>query len=100
VIEQKTKWRHGFEDYAAESELSFAPASAPGECRAISHYRAQHRTKSAVPNGGGVAISGLEMRQNSIRQTWIVDELEARLRAIMRSIHNRCIEHGRLYRSR
>lgn len=45
-------------------------------------------------NAGGVAISGLEMTQNSIRLSWGEDELEQRLRQIMRDIHNKCVEHG------
>lgn len=45
-------------------------------------------------NAGGVAISGLEMSQNSLRLSWDSDEMERRLHAIMVSIHKQCIEYG------
>ena len=45
-------------------------------------------------NAGGVAVSGLEMTQNSIRMSWSDTELEDRLRDIMKSIHEECVAHG------
>jgi len=46
-------------------------------------------------NAGGVATSGLEMTQNSLRLSWTAPEVDSRLHAIMQSIHHACIEHGR-----
>ncbi len=46
-------------------------------------------------NAGGVATSGLEMSQNSIRLSWTREEVENRLRGIMQSIHNQCVLHGK-----
>lgn len=46
-------------------------------------------------NAGGVACSGLEMSQNSIRMHWTKNEVDARLHAIMISIHNACLHHGK-----
>ena len=46
-------------------------------------------------NAGGVAISGLEMSQNSLRLSWNKDEMEARLRDIMRDIHSQCVQYGK-----
>jgi len=46
-------------------------------------------------NAGGVATSGLEMSQNAMRMAWPRDEVDARLRSIMRSIHEDCLRHGR-----
>jgi len=43
-------------------------------------------------NAGGVAVSGLEMTQNSMRLPWTRDEVDERLRMIMKSIHTRCVE--------
>jgi glutamate dehydrogenase (NADP+) len=43
-------------------------------------------------NAGGVAVSGLEMSQNSIRYTWTREELDARLRLIMKNIHKVCLD--------
>jgi glutamate dehydrogenase (NADP+) len=43
-------------------------------------------------NAGGVAVSGLEMAQNSMRYSWTRDEVDARLHVIMKSIHKACVE--------
>ena len=43
-------------------------------------------------NAGGVAVSGLEMAQNSLRFSWTADEVDRKLRGIMGSIHRRCVE--------
>ena len=45
-------------------------------------------------NAGGVATSGLEMTQNSIRQKWTAEEVDMHLRRIMTDIHNACIKYG------
>ena len=45
-------------------------------------------------NAGGVAVSGLEMSQNSERRSWKVEELQLMLRDIMDGIHGRCLEYG------
>lgn len=49
---------------------------------------------SKAANAGGVAVSGLEMTQNSMRLSWGREELNQRLRQIMGDIHRRCVEHG------
>lgn len=46
-------------------------------------------------NAGGVAVSGLEMSQNSTRLYWSSDEMEARLKNIMKKIHEQCIQYGK-----
>jgi glutamate dehydrogenase (NADP+) len=45
-------------------------------------------------NAGGVAISGLEMSQNSARVSWKEDEQQKHLVDIMKGIHDRCVEYG------
>ena len=45
-------------------------------------------------NAGGVATSGLEMSQNSLRMNWTREEVDAKLKQIMRDIHASCIEYG------
>lgn len=47
-------------------------------------------------NAGGVAVSGLEMSQNSARITWSEDELQKLLREIMQNIHDRCAKHAQI----
>jgi glutamate dehydrogenase (NADP+) len=48
-------------------------------------------------NAGGVATSGLEMSQNSMRVCWLRDEVDDRLRQIMRSIHQSCVDAAAEY---
>jgi glutamate dehydrogenase (NADP+) len=45
-------------------------------------------------NAGGVATSGLEMTQNSMKLNWNKEEVDARLHSIMVNIHNACVKHG------
>ena len=45
-------------------------------------------------NAGGVATSGLEMTQNSIRLNWSSEEVDARLKEIMIGIHKACRDYG------
>lgn len=45
-------------------------------------------------NAGGVATSGLEMSQNSMKYSWTAEEVDARLHQIMSSIHAACLEYG------
>ena len=45
-------------------------------------------------NAGGVATSGLEMSQNSLRFNWTREEVDAKLKAIMKDIHESCVKYG------
>ena len=45
-------------------------------------------------NAGGVATSGLEMSQNSLRMSWPAEEVDQKLHGIMVSIHKACVEYG------
>ena len=62
-------------DYLTTNNVLFAPAKAA--------------------NAGGVAVSGLEMSQNSMRMSWSTEELEDRLQRIMKKIHQQCLTFGR-----
>ncbi len=46
-------------------------------------------------NAGGVATSGLEMSQNSMRYSWTSEEVDKKLHEIMNNIHDRCVEFGK-----
>ena len=48
-------------------------------------------------NAGGVAVSGLEMAQNSMRLSWPREEVDNRLKQIMKSIHRTCVDAGKSY---
>ena len=45
-------------------------------------------------NAGGVATSGLEMSQNSMRINWSREEVDTKLHSIMKNIHEACVNHG------
>ena len=45
-------------------------------------------------NAGGVAVSGLEMAQNSLRYSWTREEVDQRLQSIMKDIHKSCLSYG------
>jgi len=46
-------------------------------------------------NAGGVATSGLEMTQNSMRISWSREEVDAKLHSIMKAIHESCVQYGK-----
>ena len=46
-------------------------------------------------NAGGVATSGLEMTQNSMRLPWSREEVDSRLHMIMKDIHSTCVKYGK-----
>ena len=45
-------------------------------------------------NAGGVATSGLEMSQNSLRYNWTSEEVDEKLHNIMKDIHQQCVKYG------
>jgi glutamate dehydrogenase/leucine dehydrogenase len=45
-------------------------------------------------NAGGVAVSGLEMSQNSQRLSWTYEEIDTKLKTIMENIHSQCVKYG------
>ena len=70
-------------------------ANMPCEEAAMRKFRRKIMFAPAkAANAGGVAVSGLEMSQNSLRMSWTEEELGARLRDIMRGIHEQCVRHG------
>lgn len=46
-------------------------------------------------NAGGVAVSGLEMSQNSERLSWSLETVDQKLKEIMQDIHNNCVKYGK-----
>tara|TARA_B100000678_G_scaffold19289_2_gene14919 strand:- start:2723 stop:4066 length:1344 start_codon:yes stop_codon:yes gene_type:complete len=72
-------------------------ANMPSTKDAISVF---HKSKilfapGKASNAGGVATSGLEMTQNSLRYHWSREEVDEKLKDIMLNIHNSCIEYGK-----
>ena len=72
-------------------------ANMPSTLDAINYFLESHVLFSPgkASNAGGVATSGLEMTQNSIRLNWSSEEVDARLKEIMIGIHNACMKYGK-----
>jgi len=64
------------------------------EAIAVFHAAKVLFSPGKASNAGGVATSGLEMSQNSLRLSWTAEEVDERLHGIMVSIHNACVEYG------
>lgn len=71
-------------------------ANMPTELAAVRRFRdaAVLFGPAKAANAGGVAVSGLEQTQNAMRIMWTRDEVDDRLKGIMRSIHAQCVEYG------
>lgn len=71
-------------------------ANMPSTPEAVKLFEAAkvHYAPGKAANAGGVAISGLEMTQNSMRLAWSRDEVDRRLQEIMCAIHEQCVEYG------
>ena len=67
--------------------------STPEAIRVFQENRLLYAPGKAA-NAGGVATSGLEMTQNSMRLQWTPEEVDERLHAIMRNIHEVCVRYG------
>lgn len=71
-------------------------ANMPSTIKAIEVFRASPVLfgPGKAANAGGVAVSGLEMTQNSMRLTWTRAEVDQELQKIMHRIHQKCVEYG------
>ena len=72
-------------------------ANMPTELEGVHEFR---RAKilfgpAKAANAGGVAVSGLEQSQNSLRLSWSREEVDAKLKEIMINIHKQCMEYGK-----
>ena len=72
-------------------------ANMPCTIKAVSEFK-QNKILYApgkASNAGGVAVSGLEMAQNSLRYSWSREEVDEKLKQIMINIHRSCLEFGK-----
>jgi len=71
-------------------------ANMPLSAEAIEHLRSEGIMvgPAKAANAGGVAVSGLEQSQNAARVSWSREEVDQRLREIMKKIHSECVEKG------
>ncbi|MEY3050179.1 MAG: hypothetical protein RL365_2217 [Bacteroidota bacterium] len=72
-------------------------ANMPSTPEAISAFQTANVlfAPGKASNAGGVATSGLEMSQNSLRLSWSAEEVDQRLHGIMVSIHEACVKYGK-----
>ena len=64
------------------------------EAIAVFHKEKILFSPGKASNAGGVATSGLEMSQNSMRYSWTAEEVDKKLHEIMNNIHEKCVEYG------
>ncbi|MEX2580719.1 MAG: NADP-specific glutamate dehydrogenase [Verrucomicrobiales bacterium] len=71
-------------------------ANMPTTAEAVEVFRQANvlHAPGKASNAGGVAVSGLEQSQNAMRISWDKEEVDSRLRQIMKDIHRRCVEDG------
>jgi len=71
-------------------------ANMPSNLEAVHHFLNSKILygPGKAANAGGVAVSGLEMSQNSMRLAWSREEVDAKLHSIMINIHKMCVEFG------
>jgi glutamate dehydrogenase (NADP+) len=111
----KTPWEQACDvamPCATQNELSGSAAETllKNGCTCVSEGANMPSTKAAVAvfqkarilfapgkasNAGGVATSGLEMTQNSLRYNWTREEVDEKLKDIMGNIHDKCIAYGK-----
>ena len=74
----------------------FEGANMPATADAVEYFREEKIMFSPgkASNAGGVATSGLEMAQNSQRLHWSREDVDNKLKQIMKEIHGNCVEHG------
>ena len=71
-------------------------ANMPTVNEGVHHFQSQEVlfAPGKAANAGGVAVSGLEQSQNSLRIFWDRDEVDRRLQEIMARIHTKCVDFG------
>ena len=71
-------------------------ANMPCTPEAITHFQthAVFYAPGKASNAGGVAVSGLEMAQNSLRYNWTREQVDEKLKDIMADIHSACLQYG------
>lgn len=74
----------------------FEGANMPTTADAVELFKSKKLMFSPgkASNAGGVATSGLEMSQNSLRLSWTAEEVEEKLHGIMKDIHQNCVDHA------
>ena len=93
-----SKFFEGTDKILAQKPLCVAEVSNMGcTAEAVNKFIAagQLFAPGKAVNAGGVATSGLEMTQNSMRMSWTAEEVDQRLHQIMSGIHEQCVKYGK-----
>jgi glutamate dehydrogenase (NADP+) len=85
--EERLLLRFGRRQYALE----------PGRHPGFLENRVLYTVPGKAANAGGVAVSGLEMAQNSMRMSWSREEVDQKLQVIMRNIHKAALDASEAY---
>jgi len=83
-----------FDSEHGDRIVAFSSILLRSESAASSRIEQLTATPGKAANAGGVAVSGLEQSQNSLRISWSREEVDSRLQAIMADIHDQCATHS------
>jgi len=88
--EAKTLVKNGARAVAEGANMPTSPEAV----KAFKSNKNLLHAPAKAANAGGVAVSGLEMSQNSLRLQWTGNEVDTQLRDIISNIHDQCVEYG------
>ena len=106
IMELKNLYRGRIREYAEKYGCKYVEGAKPwGEKCDIALPSATEAIKvfqdakilyapGKAANAGGVSVSGLEMTQNSIKLSWSAEEVDEKLKSIMKNIHEACVQYG------
>ena len=97
IMELKNLYRGRIREYAEKYGCKYVAGarmpSTPEAIRVFQDAKILYAPGKAA-NAGGVSVSGLEMTQNSIKLSWSQEEVDEKLKSIMKNIHEACVKYG------
>ena len=97
IMELKNLYRGRIREYAEKYGCKYVEgANMPSTPEAIKVFQDAKilYAPGKAANAGGVSVSGLEMTQNSIKLSWSAEEVDEKLKSIMKNIHEACVQYG------
>jgi glutamate dehydrogenase (NADP+) len=94
------KWVEGRKPWEVPCDIAVPTATQNELCQDEAKQLINNGCKCVVApgkaaNAGGVAVSGLEMSQNSMHYCWSADDVDCKLQDIMKNIHEQCVTYGK-----
>ena len=86
------KYVEGARPWGEKADIAL-PSATQNEIRVFQDAKILYAPGKAA-NAGGVSVSGLEMTQNSIKLSWSAEEVDEKLKSIMKNIHEACVQYG------